>query len=176
MVLSICFSSVILAGEKIAATSGLAFASQVDPTNGAQSPVISQIFQLFLLILFFSLNGHLIIFELFYKSFEVVPIGSFYSFDQVLQKSMQSTESLYKNAVIIVLPIVSILFFMNLGIGFITKSAPQLNLFSFGFPLTILGTFFALYFSVDALQYVFSGLIDDAIGFVKLILMGGSNG
>ena len=80
MVLSICFSSVILAGEKIAATSGLAFASQVDPTNGAQSPVISQIFQLFLLILFFSLNGHLIIFELFYKSFEVVPIGSFYSF------------------------------------------------------------------------------------------------
>ena len=38
MVLSICFSSVILAGEKIAATSGLAFASQVDPTNGAQSP------------------------------------------------------------------------------------------------------------------------------------------
>ena len=176
MVLSICFSSVILAGEKIAATSGLAFASQVDPTNGAQSPVISQIFQLFLLILFFSLNGHLIIFELFYKSFEVVPIGSFYSFDQVLQKSIQSTESLYKNAVIIVLPIVSILFFMNLGIGFITKSAPQLNLFSFGFPLTILGTFFALYFSVDALQYVFSGLIDDALGFVKLILMGGLNG
>ena len=94
------------------------------------------------------MNGHLIIFELFYKSFEVVPIGSFYSFDQVLQKSMQSTESLYKNAVIIVLPIVSILFFMNLGIGFITKSAPQLNLFSFGFPLTILGTFFALYFSL----------------------------
>ncbi len=69
--------------------------------------------------------------------------------------------------------IVSILFFMNLGIGFITKSAPQLNLFSFGFPLTILGTFFALYFSVDALQYVFSGLIDEAIGSVKSILNGG---
>ena len=61
--------------------------------------------------------------------------------------------------------------------GFITKSAPQLNLFSFGFPLTILGTFFALYFSVDALQYVFSGLIDEAIGYVKSILnMGGSYG
>ena len=61
--------------------------------------------------------------------------------------------------------------------GFITKSAPQLNLFSFGFPLTILGTFFALYFSVDALQYVFSGLIDEAIGYVKSILtIGGSDG
>jgi len=62
---------------------------------------------------------------------------------------------------------------MNLGIGFITKSAPQLNLFSFGFPLTILGTFFALYFSVDALQYVFSGLVDEVVGTIKSILNGG---
>ena len=175
LVLNILFSSVILAGEKIAATSGLAFAAQIDPTSGAQSPVISQIFQLFLLILFFSVNGHLIVFELFYKSYEMVPIGSFYNFKDVVEEAINSTNSIYQNAVIIVLPIVSILFFMNLGIGFITKSAPQLNLFSFGFPLTILGTFFALYFSVDALQYVFSGLIDEAIGFVKLILNGGGS-
>ena len=176
MVLSICFSSVILAGEKIAATSGLAFAAQIDPTSGAQSPVISQIFQLFLLILFFSLNGHLIIFDLIFKSFELVPIGSFYNFEKVIEKSIQSSNTLYYNAVIIVLPIVSILFFMNLGIGFITKSAPQLNLFSFGFPLTILGTFFALYFSVDALQFVFSGLIDEAIGYLRNILEVSPNG
>lgn len=176
LVLSICFASVILAGEKIAATSGLAFAAQIDPVSGAQSPVISQIFQLFLLILFFSLNGHLIVFELIYKSFNVVPIGSFYNFSEVIEKAISSSNTIYSNAVIIVLPIVSILFFMNLGIGFITKSAPQLNLFSFGFPLTILGTFFALYFSVDALQFVFSGLIDEAIGFVKKILIGGADG
>lgn len=176
MVLSICFSSVILAGEKIAATSGLAFAAQIDPVSGAQSPVISQIFQLFLLILFFSLNGHLVIFDLIFKSFELVPLGSFYEFESVIEKSLQSSNTLYYNAVIIVLPIVSILFFMNLGIGFITKSAPQLNLFSFGFPLTILGTFFALYFSVDALQFVFSGLIDEAIGYLKTILEASSDG
>ena len=175
LVLNILFSSVILAGEKIAATSGLAFAAQIDPTSGAQSPVISQIFQLFLLILFFSVNGHLIVFELFYKSYEMVPIGSFYNFKDVIEEAINSTNSIYQNAVTIVLPIVSILFFMNLGIGFITKSAPQLNLFSFGFPLTILGTFFALYFSVDALQYVFSGLIDEAIGYVKSILNGGGS-
>ena len=105
------------AGEKIAATSGLAFAAQIDPTSGAQSPVISQIFQLFLLILFFSVNGHLIVFELFYKSYDTVPIGSFYNFKDVIEKAITSTNSIYENAVIIVLPIVSILFFMNLGIG-----------------------------------------------------------
>ena len=129
-----------------------------------------------MLILFFSLNGHLVIFDLIYKSFDLVPIGSFYEFETLIEKSIRSSNSLYYNAVIIVLPIVSILFFMNLGIGFITKSAPQLNLFSFGFPLTILGTFFALYFSVDALQFVFSGLINEAIGYVKDILEVSPNG
>lgn len=170
MVLSICFGTVILAGEKIAATSGLAFASQVDPSSGAQSPVISQIFSLFLLVLFFSLNGHLVIFDLIFKSYESLPIGGMVEYKKIIENSLTSTNFLFKTAVVIVLPIVSILFFMNIGIGFITKSAPQLNLFSFGFPMTILGTFFALYFSVDALQFVFAELIDEAIGIVKTVL------
>lgn len=170
MVLSICFGTVILAGEKIAATSGLAFASQVDPSSGAQSPVISQIFSLFLLVLFFSLNGHLVIFEMIFASYESLPIGGMVEYKKIIENSLSSTNFLFKTAVMIVLPIVSILFFMNIGIGFITKSAPQLNLFSFGFPMTILGTFFALYFSVDALQFVFAELIDEAIGIVKVVL------
>ncbi|MGB0546221.1 MAG: flagellar biosynthetic protein FliR [Paracoccaceae bacterium] len=170
LTLSICFGAVILAGEKIAATSGLAFASQVDPTSGAQSPVISQIFSLFLLVLFFSLNGHLVIFELLFASYKGLPIGSAIEYKNMIEQALTSAGFLFRTAVMIVLPIVSILFFMNIGIGFITKSAPQLNLFSFGFPMTILGTFFALYFSVDALQFVFSELIDEALRIVKAVL------
>ena len=173
MVLTMCFSTVILAGEKIAATSGLAFASQIDPTNGAQSPVISQIFSLFLLVLFFSLNGHLVVFELLYKSYDTIPLGTLDNISQTVALAIEASGIIYSEAVLIVLPIVSLLFLMNLGIGFITKSAPQLNLFSFGFPLTILGTFFALYFSVDALQFVFGELIDKSINFVRLMLGGG---
>jgi len=176
MILSVCFGSVMLAGEKIAATSGLAFASQVDPTSGAQSPVISQIFSLFLLIIFFSLNGHLIIFEILFKSFENYPIGSLINYKNSIETAVFSTGFIFSTAVTIVLPIVSILFFMNVGIGFITKSAPQLNLFSFGFPLTILGTFFALYFSVDALQFVFSELVDNTVAIVRSVLQELGNG
>ena len=88
----------------------------------------------------------------------------------MIEQALTSADFLFRTAVMIVLPIVSILFFMNLGVGFITKSAPQLNLFSFGFPMTILGTFFALYFSVDALQFVFGELIAEAIGIVKAVL------
>lgn len=176
MALSICFGTVILAGEKIAATSGLAFASQVDPTSGAQSPVISQIFSLFLLLIFFALNGHLVILKLIFASFQKLPIGSFADNNYIVETALSSANFLFDSAVTLVLPIVSILFFINLGIGFITKSAPQLNLFSFGFPLTILATFFALYFSVDALQFVFAELLNGAIKIVTLVLRGDIDG
>jgi len=170
MIFSICFATVQLAGEKIATTSGLAFASQVDPSSGGQSPVISQIFSLFLLITFFSLNGHLNVFLLVFKSYEHIPFGMFKDMKSALQTGLEASSSLYDQAVLIALPVVGILFFMNVGIGFITKSAPQLNLFSFGFPLTILGTFFALYFSVDAFQFVFSEVIVSTIDFIDIVL------
>ncbi|MEL0086262.1 MAG: flagellar biosynthetic protein FliR, partial [Paracoccaceae bacterium] len=123
-----------------------------------------------------SLNGHLVIFELLYKSYETLPLGSLNDLNSMFALGIEASSTIYEQAVIIVLPIVSLLFLMNLGIGFITKSAPQLNLFSFGFPLTILGTFFALYFSVDALQFVFSDLIDRSLNFVRLVLAGGNDG
>ena len=101
-----------------------------------------------------------------------MPIGTVVDYKYMIQEALTSADFLFRTAVIIVLPIVSILFFMNIGIGFITKSAPQLNLFSFGFPMTILGTFFVLYFSVDALQFVFSELLDNALGIVRAVLEG----
>ena len=170
MIVTICFSVVLLAGELIATTSGLAFASQIDPASGAQSPVISQIFSLFLLLMFFSVNGHLMVFEIIIQSFELIPIGALGETIERLMVALKSSEYIHKQAVLVALPIVSILLMLNVGIGFITKSAPQLNLFSFGFPLTILGTFFVLFFSVDALQFAFKTIIQNTMEFVSAFL------
>ena len=48
-VFAIAFATVSVAGEKIAATSGLSFAMQVDPATGTQSPIVSQFLTLFIL-------------------------------------------------------------------------------------------------------------------------------
>jgi flagellar biosynthetic protein FliR len=63
----------------------------------------------------------------------------------------------------IMLPVTMILLFINTSIGIITRSAPQLNLFSFGFPISLIGVFFVLYFSADFLGYAMVDLTDDAI-------------
>lgn len=176
LVLNICFSAVSLAGEKIAATSGLAFASQVDPTGGGQSPVISQIFMIFLIVVFFSVNGHLIVLGLIYKSFELYPLGQFTSYGDLISAGLSASDILFKSAAAIVLPVVVVLLFVNIAIGFITKSAPQLNLFSFGFPMTLIGAFLILFYSVDAIAFAFKDLIQEIIDLVMSLLVRSSDG
>ena len=176
LVLNICFSAVSLAGEKIAATSGLAFASQVDPTGGGQSPVISQIFMIFLIVIFFSVNGHLIVLGLIYKSFELYPLGKFTSYGDLISAGLSASDILFKSAAAIVLPVVVVLLFVNIAIGFITKSAPQLNLFSFGFPMTLIGAFLILFYSVDAIAFAFKDLIQEIIDLVMSLLVRPSDG
>ena len=176
LVLNICFAAVSLAGEKIAATSGLAFASQVDPTGGGQSPVISQIFMIFLIVVFFSINGHLIVLGLIYKSFEFYPLGQFTSYGDLISAGLSASDILFKSAAIIVLPVVIVLLFVNIAIGFITKSAPQLNLFSFGFPMTLIGAFLILFYSVDAIAFAFKDLIQEILDLVMSLLVRPSDG
>ena len=114
MVLTMCFSTVILAGEKIAATSGLAFASQIDPTNGAQSPSLVRYFPCFYSFCFF-IERHLVVFELLYKSYDTIPLGTLDNISQTVALAIEASGIIYSEAVLIVLPIVSLLFLMNLG-------------------------------------------------------------
>ena len=171
LTLNICFAAAGLAGEKIAATSGLAFASQVDPTGGGQSPVISQILILFLILTFFAINGHLIVLSVLYKSFEFYPVGQFTAYGNLVGAGIAASDILFKSAAVIVLPIVVVLLFVNISIGFITKSAPQLNLFSFGFPMTLIGAFFILFYSVDAIAFALKDLIQKILDLIIPLLV-----
>ena len=74
------------------------------------------------------------------------------------------------------LPVVGVLFLINLAVGIITRSAPQLNLFSFGFPITILSVMFLLYLSVPPFAAMFVNLIEDHIILFSDLIAEVSNG
>lgn len=176
LTLTILFAAVGLAGEKIAATSGLSFAMQVDPSGGGQSPVISQMLTLFLLVIFFSLNGHMLILALVIESYNTVPIGRAVMFPVMIQTGIDAGGLMFAFAASIMLPIVAVLFIINLAIGVITKSAPQLNLFSFGFPITILSVFVLLILSVTPIAWSFSDLLNDAFNVLQTMIGGMPDG
>jgi flagellar biosynthetic protein FliR len=175
LVLTILFSAVSLAGEKIAATSGLSFAAQIDPQSGGQTPVVSQIFVLFLTMLFLSLNGHLVAIRLVLASYETLPVGGAPGLWPLAEAGVAAAGDMFAVAAAIMLPVAAVLLMMNLAIGLITKSAPQLNLFSFGFPITLIGVFVVLFISTWPLAQAFARLVQASLATLGAIL-GGSSG
>ncbi len=149
--------------RKIATSAGLSYAAQVDPVSGVQTPVVSQILYLFLIMIFLTVDGHLIALRIIIESYQLIPIGTLPVPSALIDGGMAASGSMFLNASIIMLPVVLVVLLINVAIGIITRSAPQLNLFSFGFPITMLGTFVVLYLSISNLGFAFSDLIDSMI-------------
>lgn len=172
LILTIWFSAVLLAGEKVAGSSGLSFAAQMDPSTGGQTPVVSQIFYLFLLVLFTSTDGHLVAINTLLDSYRILPIGVIPSFEIITSAGIQAAGTMFYAASIIMLPFSVILLLTNLSIGIITRSAPSLNLFSIGFPITLIGIFFVLYFSTTSLANSISDLTNASLLNLKDVIEG----
>ena len=176
LILTIWFSAVLLAGEKIASSAGLGYAAQVDPATGGQTPVVSQILYLFLLVVFLSVDGHLLAIGTMMESYRILPVGAPVASEALIASGIAAASSMFLAATIIMLPITTVLLMINVAIGIITRSAPQLNLFSFGFPISLLGVFFVLYISTDSLGFAFADLIDKGSESLELLLGGLANG
>ena len=60
-VVQLAFGAAVFAGQAISMTMGLGFAMAVDPQNGVQVPVLSQLYVILATLLFLSLDGHLVL-------------------------------------------------------------------------------------------------------------------
>ncbi|BCX81587.1 flagellar biosynthetic protein FliR [Methylomarinovum caldicuralii] len=137
-VLQVSFAALVFAGQNIAYSMGLGFAAMLDPQLGVQVPIISQVYLLLATLLFLGLDGHLVMIEMIAASFQVLPPGlGAVSRDQ-LWLLVRWSATVFSAGVLLSLPIVIALLFVNIALGVATRAAPQLNIFSVGFPITLL--------------------------------------
>ena len=170
LIVTIWFSAAVLAGEKIAASAGLGFAAQVDPNTGAQTPVVSKMLSMFLTVLFLGMNGHLVVIRTMLESYSYLPIGAMPAFGALIKGGIAAAGSIFLAASIIMLPIAITMLLINLAIGVITRSAPQLNLFSFGFPISMLAVFVVLYMSVGVISLALKDVVTSTMDNLQLVM------
>ena len=170
LTLTIWFSAASMAGEKIAASTGLGFSALVDPETGGQTPVLSVVMDLFLLTIFVSLNGHLLAIDFIMKSNEILELGSRLPSMALIGVGIEAAGAMFYAAGLIMLPVVGALMLSNVAVGVITKSAPQLNLFSFGFPISLILAFLILFLSARSIGGTFAELTNNALSTLESIL------
>ena len=147
LILTIWFSAAVLAGEKIATSAGLGVQRKLTRIRAA-NPVVSQMLSLFMIILFLGVNGHLVVLRTMLESYSYLPIGAMPAWGAFI-KGVSAASAMFVAASIIMLPIAVVMLLINLAVGVITRSSPQLNLFSFAFPMSLLAIFILFYLSVD---------------------------
>lgn len=143
-ILQLVLAALTIAGEAIAMTMGLGFASMVDPANGVNVPVLSQFFLIMGTLLFLALGGHLMIIQLVVNSFHSLPISATGIERESLWNIIVFSSQMFIGAVWIALPAMISILVITLSMGIMTRAAPQLNIFSVGFPVTMLMGFIIL--------------------------------
>lgn len=134
--LQLFFQAFVVAGQIISIQMGMAFASMVDPTNGVNTAVIGQFLTMLVTLLFLAMNGHLVVFEVLTESFTTLPVGSAMLVNHFWEIAGKLGWVLGA-AMVLVLPAITALLVVNIAFGVMTRAAPQLNIFSIGFPLTL---------------------------------------
>jgi len=142
----------VVAGQIIAMQMGLGFASMVDPTNGVTVPVLSQIYLICVTLIFLAMNGHLVMLEMIVESFSIWPIsqdilGGKSIQPEVLWQFLMRINWLFASALLVAFPVITAVLIVNLSFGIVTRAAPQMNVFSLGFPIGMLFGLFLIWVS-----------------------------
>ena len=133
----IVFAAVELGGELIGLQMGLNFAGFFDPATAAQGTASGRFFGTLVAFLFVLSNGHLAVIAALVRSFEVFAVGDEpFAFLRQMQAQQWGTE-VFTLGLWIALPLVGMLLFVNLVLGVISRVAPQISVFSVGFPITL---------------------------------------
>ncbi len=171
-ILQTVFSAMVLAGQAIALSMGLGFATLVDPQNGIQVPAVSQIYIILATLLFFALNGHLLFLNMLVQSFRWLPVGPIGLSRNALWEIVSWGGTMYATALLVALPAIASLMLVNIGFGVITRAAPQLNIFAVGFPLTLMLGFVLILFSLPTMVPRFSDILNQSFFLLRSILGG----
>ncbi|MFT7497415.1 MAG: flagellar biosynthetic protein FliR [Urechidicola sp.] len=135
--LQLVFGSLMIAGEAIAMSMGLGFASMIDPNNGVSVPVISQLLVIMGTLLFLALGGHLMLIQLVVNSFQTLPISPTGIERESFWAIVNWGSQMFIGAIWIAIPALVSMLVVTLSLGVMTRAAPQLNIFSVGFPVTM---------------------------------------
>jgi len=132
-------SVIMVLGYLVSSQMGLSMATMNDPLSGISSDVVSSLLSVLGMLVFFSMDGHLLVTQVMGASFQQWPVGGGIHVP-ALRTVAFNVAWVFSAALLLALPVVLATFVVQLGFGFLARVAPTLNLFALGFSVvTLLG-------------------------------------
>ena len=154
------FAAVEFAGELIGLQMGLNFAGFFDPVSAGTATATSRFFGTTVAWLFIVVNGHLMIVMAVLQSFQAFPAGPEpFAFLRATLPHAWGAE-IFATALWIALPLLTMLLFVNLVLGMISRVAAQINIFAIGFPVTLGVGLLGMLLTLPMMQVPFTAALE----------------
>lgn len=144
LVVHFLFAAIRTGGQIVGFQMGFAMVNIVDPMTGASNGVAAHFLYMVSLLVFLSLDGHLLLLQTLTQSFDMVPFGGIMATPALASHLLELSADLFVLAVKIAAPIMASLFLVDVGLALVARAAPQMHVLIIGFPLKISVGFFFL--------------------------------
>ncbi len=161
----------LYAGTAIDFKMGISMATIYDPQTGAQVAVTGNILQLYYLLLFFAVDGHLALFKILITSYEVVPYAAVgFSQDLYTPLVMIFAECM-SLAIKLAFPLLAFELICEIAIGLLMRIISQINLFILSIQIRIVVGLILLLFLISPMGEFLTTTITIMISRIQDVLL-----
>jgi len=159
--LALIFAAFSTAGQFFSLQMGFGASETFDPLSQMENPLLGQYLNIVAMLVFITIEGFRDLFlGGFWRSLQSINVMSLVEGrEAVVSLVLAGLSRLFLDAIIISLPILGTLFLVSLSTGLISKAAPQINILSEGFPISITVAFLLIYSSLPFMTEAFSRII-----------------
>jgi len=169
----VVFAAINMSGKIMDMQVGFSVANVMDPTSGQQAPLIGSFLYNLAVIYFLVVNGHHIIIGALIESFKRIPLDGLIWNEALASFIGDITAGVFLTGMKIAMPVTFSILLVNVGMGILARTMPQMNIFVVGIPLHLTIGIFMLSmlmpFFVLFLDVMFDEIYADIATALRLI-------
>ena len=168
--LQFILEGVLVAGQVGGFQLGFSLVNVIDPQTNVDTPVLSTIHQLFVLMLFLQMNVHHWILRGLVKSFAYVPVGSAVISAAMMKELFRDAAAMFLVGIQIAAPLLFATVVIDVTVGFLSKASPQLPAILLSIPLKSLAGYTVLAIAISLWPALFERQFTLALGWSERLL------
>lgn len=137
---------------------GFLMSSFFDPAMGGQITLTAKFLYLMGIVLFFTLDGHHMLLMGMVRSFDILPLDTAIFSGGAMTILVKAFSRMVTVAVQISAPVIAVMLIIDICLGLLGRTAPQMNIFMLGFSLKIGAGILTMAVMVPLLGVVFQSL------------------
>ena len=166
----VCFSAIHMAGKVMDMQVGFAVVNVMDPTSGQQIPLIGSFLYNLGIIVFLVTNGHHMIITALAESFRVVPLLTMQPNLSLTMIMVNFTNGIFVTGMKIAMPVTFAILLVNVALGILARTMPQMNIFVVGIPLQLMVGVGILAMLLPFYVMFLGGMFDEMYGKISIAL------